>query len=202
MTSTFEDTHPRAEKRGTFVDRGFSFPEVNLGFFEDVSGKDHGLTDFADGAPIITMRPGSVAEAHDALDSEYLDQPGTVRHVLISDAMAVLSDEDVYGPEDGRPLLVEITVGAGSLRVHSGHVIVKVDSPFPNDVEVLGDAQVTVIVSRGRSSVVRAAGTSNVLVIAEEGARGVLRVESADATGVIIGSATHFRIAATHSWEI
>ena len=116
--------------------------------------------------------------------------------------MAVLVDEDVYGPVDGRSLLIDIAAGAGSLRIHSGQVVVNVNSSFSNDIEVLGDAQVTVIVARGRSSTIRATDTSDVLVIAEEGARGVLRVECESAKGMVVGHATTFRIAHPYQWEI
>jgi hypothetical protein len=202
MTSTFEEAHPRAEKQGLFVGKEFGAPEISLGFFEDVTSNDRSVTEYADGAELTTLRPNSIGDVRDAFSGDDQADDGKVRLVRISEPMAVLVDEDVYGPTDGRPLLIDIVAGAGSVCVHSGHVVIRIDSPFPNDVEVLGEAEVTVIVARGRSAVVTAQEKSNVLVIAEEGARGALRVESRDAIADVVGATARFHLVHTCDWRV
>lgn len=201
MTATFDDAHPRADKRGIFVERSFGSPEINLGFFTDTD-EDRSVTDYADGAPVTKLVPRSVDEVRDAFAGDEQEPDGRVRQVRIIDPLAVLNNEDVYGPTDGRPLLIDLDAGAGSIRVVSGYVVIRINSVFPNDVEVCGAAEATIIVARGRSSIIHATENSHVLVIAEDGARGVLRVESPDADAEIVGPSPKFHIAHTYAWTL
>jgi hypothetical protein len=200
MNVSFDELeHPRATS-GVFIEKRQSSPEMALEMFFDTSVRDRQVTDYAGPDRIIQDFPMSTGEVVTALNDVDGERAGNVRLVVVAHAMARIDDAAIYGPADGKPLLLDISSGVGSMTVKSGFVVIRTDSPFPQDIVVEGSAEVTVIIARGRSAVVRATDESAVFVIAEEGARGILRMDSVDAIGQLVGEAPGFHIVQSHAW--
>jgi hypothetical protein len=199
MSAAFESEHSRAAS-GKFASQQSRLPEIAFDFYERTADGDRPLSDFADGADITILTPKSAQELYDALHTSPL--PNAVMRVRIEHPMTQLTETRVTGPATGRPLLIDIVAGPGLLRIVSGYVVVRVDSPDAADILVEGDAEVTAIVARGRTVVITAEGRSSIFVFAESGARGAIQVRDAGVTADVAGDTTRFHIANTFLWDI
>ncbi|KQO98748.1 hypothetical protein [Leifsonia sp. Leaf264] len=166
------------------------------------AGTTLSLRDFAEGAPVSTLIPLDVFDLQNALDSR-LSPPesGGVRLVRVQNPMATLDEYEIHAPTDGRPMLVDISHGAGQLHVASGYAVVLIRSGQPVDVVALDGTDVTVVVGRGNASRVSAAGHCSVTVFAEPGSRGILDVRDRDASVELHGDTSRFRIANSFDWD-
>lgn len=179
------------------MERTLSDPDLRL----DPSSRD--ITDFCDADETVTYEPRDQSDLFEDFDGRGPEKRGATRVVrLTSSSNVILADAEVRGPHDGRCLLINIEDVGGSLDVLEGDVVIRVDSTQPVDISAFGAATVTVIVARGRSSMVDAHDASNVTVIAEAGARGMLRIKSEFADAEVISDSAQFRKATTWSWEI
>jgi hypothetical protein len=87
-------------------------------------------------------------------------------------------DLEVVGPKDGRPLVVHVASGFGTLKVLSGNVIIESNSKSGNVVEATGTANVIVIPGDGAKLTARAGDRSHVRAIPSKGSRNRLSVNS------------------------
>jgi hypothetical protein len=199
MPAAFEAEHSRTAS-GKFASQQSRLPEIAFDFYERTADGDRPLSDFADGASVTILTPKSAQELYDALHTSPTSD--TVVSVRIEHPMAQLTETRVAGPTNGRPLLIDIVAGPGFLRIESGYVVVRVDSPDAVDILVEGDAEVTAIVARGRTMVITAEGRSSIFAFAESGARGAIQVRDAGVTADVAGDTTRFHIANTFLWNI
>ena len=210
--TNFNELHPRS-RSGTFTRQSHSFPDITLDavltsnpdplpVFDTLGGVHREILAYAGGARIRRIVPRSSSDVHDSLNFDCSPTSGFARLIVIRDPLATLDQEIAHGPLAGPPLLVDIQANAGSLTIISGHVVIRHASPFANEVTAGGSSVVTLIVARGCSAEVRATDDASVTVIAEPGAHGVLRIESAAASGTVVGDVNRFRIANIHAWKL
>jgi hypothetical protein len=181
--------HPRGHL-GRFSDKAQSAPEFG---FSGWGSND--VTDFADVSELVNLQPRMQDELVDAVDGSAGEPGAAVRRVRIGNGFMFLDNVTARGPQDGRPLLIDVEsdCGTGSINVVSGLAIIRIDSNHPFDIRASGDAEVMVIVASGRSSMVEASDNSIVTVIAEDGSRGYLTVSSPSAEGELQGNNRKFR---------
>lgn len=113
--------------------------------------------------------PQNRTEARAALKNLRGEKDGAVRtvflrHTAVNKTGWVSPKMEVYGPRDGRPLIVEVNSGMVHLKVMSGNVLIYADSSAGNSIYVHGDAQVQVFVNYGRKATITATDSSSVIV--------------------------------------
>jgi hypothetical protein len=182
MNATFEELHPR-DTSGTFAHKEHSEPELDLGFFDEITPtKD--FKEFAEGRLVVTTRAYDSTELDEAIHGGPTDTDN-VTLAVVSSHLAVPIDKEIAGPTN-KPLLLDLAVGSGSIDVVSGIVVVRVSSPHPYDIDVQDNTRVTVVVERDSTAFIHAQGHSAVTVDAREGSRGCLTLQP-PAVGTVIG---------------
>lgn len=159
------------------------------------------LQGLAEGAQILTVTPHDPEEVIHLLANGNHRVPGTaVQLISITDQMAALDEVNVEGPRDGRPMIIDLRVGSGSMRINGGYVIVRLLSPAPYEITVGEASDVTVIVGRGRAGTVIVEGDSDVTVVAETGARAMVQMKNADANLQQLGDVHGIKVANIAAW--
>ena len=189
-----EHEHPRTA-RGNFKDKTFGVPEINL----YLEGAD--VLEYVDRQPHVTSRPSSQLDLVANLNAAE-GQGGKHRLVRVRESLFSLSGCPVYGPTDGTSLLIDVEAMNGTLEVLGGDVVIRNASRYPLDITVHNDANVTVIMAEGRSSMIAANDEANVLVLTGPDARGVLKITDERADGAVIGQSHIFHTARTYAWRM
>ncbi len=132
------------------------------------------IGDYSPEHPMLMSFPKNVTEARQALKNIRGDKVNgfkAARYVIL-DNDSLPGSADVYGPIDGRPLLISVLSGFGSLNVHSGNVIIEADSRFGNVIKAYDDAKVTVIAGDGKKVSTEAYDKSEITIVPGEKSRG------------------------------
>ena len=136
------------------------------------------------GTNTVDKMPKSRSAARNALNNRRGEPRDGVRAVYLNSANFPENPE-VWGPDDGRPLLVIAEHGLETLRVMGGNVIVYAGSSWGNSVEAAGSSQVTVICAVGKKVTTRAQDQSTVTVIPGSGSWGLKSTGGPDARTII-----------------
>lgn len=138
---------------------------------------NHPLELISDDIPLEVRLPQTITEVRTALQNIRGEKDEGVRLVMLrSQALFYKSgsiDVYVYGPKDGRPLIVEVESGMVRLNVMSGRVLIWANSSWGNSVESLNDSQVEVVVSPERKATIIAHHQSKVIIHKGEGSWGL-----------------------------
>ncbi|MFE6966748.1 hypothetical protein ACFVAJ_16690 [Agromyces sp. NPDC057679] len=177
--------HEERGKDGRFINARTA-PQIGL----DAGVYTPDLEDFLDGNMPRLIEPATHDELVDAIRSVDGTPDGESPVIHIAAPLGRLIDTDLAGPADGRPLIVNVAIGAGRLRVTSGYVIIRIDSSSPLEISVGDRTDVNVIVEPGRRASIAAHGDSVTTVYVGEGARGMIHVDDERAETKLIGKDT------------
>ena len=152
------------------------------------------------GMDTVDRFPRNATEARAALRNVRGEPNGGIRAVFLNDHSAP-EDPEVYGPADGRPLIILVNGGMIRLNVISGNVVVHSGSWFGNVVRTSGDATATIIAGPGRKVSTEATGQSNITILPGEGARGLGYSED-DAHITIVDMGVKHGIQVRHRFDL
>jgi hypothetical protein len=107
------------------------------------------------------------------LDNANGEQKKQIRHVIVDlpPKQITISQFEVKGPRDGRPVLVDYVSGYTSLKVSEGTAVIKATMRRGGGVDVASGASATIIPPAGKFGV-RAEGNAKVIIIGTDGAWG------------------------------
>lgn len=132
------------------------------------------IADYSPNHSSLMSFPKNITEARAALKNLRGDKVmgfKATRYVILNNNSLPYS-ADVYGPTDGRPLLISVLSGFGTLNVRSGNVIIEAESGFGNVIKSHGDSKVTVIAGDGKKVSIDARDHSEVTIVPGEKSRG------------------------------
>jgi len=156
------------------------------------------VEDYSQNFPTYLHFPKSVGEARALVKNIRGDKDhngfDSVRRVVLNSKS--LPDElQVYGPKDGRPLVLSIHSGFGKIQVKSGNVVIEADSNSGNVIEASGSSNVIVIDSGNRKITSKASENATLTLVPGEESWG--SVEATDNAKVSIS-----KVSWPHSYRI
>jgi len=162
------------------------------------------ITEYAPNHPVMISFPKTVTEARAAVKNIRGDRNyggfKSVRYVVL-DYKTLPDDLEVNAPTDGRPLLIHIRSGFGTLNVRSGNVIVEADSRSGNVIHTYGDSNVTVIVGDEKKISTTTADNSQVTIVPGKGSKGYQSIEG-NGKLTIVNNGYEHRISTSESHRL
>lgn len=174
--TTFTEAAVRRDVAGRFDTHPHSAPELHL---PERTGADFLDEQLAAGEP-VDIHPRGLAATRRAVRN-LRGEPGDGIRIVSLDWDSIppgaLDDRlDVAGPNDGRPLVINVTAGCPRMTVTRGHVIVLAGGNGFG-IEAQDGARVTVLGEPGHKVSVTARAGSRVDFYAEDGVRGYQHFE-------------------------